>query len=802
MNRVKIRSIRLSQGLFLASIISLALLAAVNIYFSRVIGTAEERYQRILRLQKSFVDVLTIENKVLAGTEHYAILLSAGMDLVQEVEEEAENLRPLLIKEREHVFNTLLKTVGENRQFYLDLRSTLPRLVDDVRYIHIYHLENLKSDLYRGREARLENATPDFQRSATRSAPELDIINAAVQVQNHLLDVISLFYEMQITTGPEAIRDAFQQRMEQFHIAVNRFEDYSLDAQDGLLVEELLLTGNRFKRAFGKLLQNNDRIGILKKKLSDNHQQIDVMFEVAAQRLKTRKLDLQHKLVMIQNMSIALLLTLACWLIYSGFRLSQAFARTVTEAQKIRADLNYRIPDGTGTYLEFDTLFQTLNLLAETADRQVKSLEQMQQDLGRRVQERTAELVHMNTRLKNEIADRIKVDESKKELQNQLIRAKKMEAVGTLAGGVAHDLNNILSGLVTYPELLLLDMEKDSPMYLPLENIRRSGEKAASIVQDLLTLARRGVAPAEVVDFRELVEEYLQSPEFDALKRVHGAIEVTTELAESTGNVRGSRLHLQKAVMNIITNAMEAMPEGGVLSISCRAVYVDTVVKGYDTVQEGDYVCFSVTDTGVGMTPEVTEQIFEPFFTRKKMGRSGTGLGMAVVYSTVKDLGGYIDIDSTPGQGSTITVYYPLSREEAPSLAQPAAGLEDLDGKNRHVLVVDDVEEQRQIASEMLKRLNYTVAAASGGEEAVAYIRDHSVDLVVLDMIMPQGMDGLETFMAMKAVAPEVRVVIASGYSENRRVHRAQSLGAGNYIKKPYSIEVLGKALLEAFGKK
>jgi len=802
MNSVKIRSIRLSQGLFLASIISLALLAAVNIYFSRVIGTAEERYQRVLRLQKSFVDVLTIESNVLAGIDHYAVLLTACMDLVQEVEAEVDTLSPQLIKERENVFNTLLQTVGENRQFYLDLRSTLPRLIEDVRYIHSYHLENLKNNLHRGQKARQENITPDFQRSAIRSAPELDIINAAVQVQDHLLDVISLFYEMQITAVPEPIGDSFQQRMAQFYTAVNRFEDYSLDAQDGLLVEELLLTGNRFKQAFGKLLQNNDRIEILKKKLSDNHHQIDVMFEVAAQNLKNRKLDQQHKLVMIQNLSIAVLLALACWLVYSGLRLSHAFARTVTEAQKIRADLNYRIPDGSGTYLEFDTLFQTLNLLAETADRQVKSLERMQQDLGRRVQERTAELVHMNTRLKNEIADRVKADDSRKELQNQLIRAKKMEAVGTLAGGVAHDLNNILSGIVTYPELLLLDMEKDSPMYLPLENIRRSGEKAASIVQDLLTLARRGVAPSEVVDFRALVEEYLHSPEFDALKRVNGAIEVTTDLAESTGNVRGSRLHLQKAVMNIITNGMEAMPEGGVLSISSRAVYVDTIVKGYDTVQEGDYVCFTVSDSGVGMTPEVTEQIFEPFFTRKKMGRSGTGLGMAVVYSTVKDLGGYIDIDSTPGQGSTFTVYYPLSREEAPSRAEPATGLAELDGDKRHVLVVDDVEEQRQIASEMLKRLNYTVATASGGEAAVAYIREHPIDLVVLDMIMPQGMDGLETFMAMKAVDPELKVIIASGYSESRRVHRAQSLGAGSYIKKPYSIEVLGKALLQALGKK
>lgn len=794
---MKIRSIQVSQRVFLASVIVLSLFTGANIYFNTVIGGAEERYQRILRLQKTFADMLAIETAVLGDGEHYAHLLTADMDLTREIAAEPEYLDTLLLKERDKVFSILLATVSENRTFYADVRHTLPRLIDNVRHIHGYHLENLKMANDRADVGWVQPLTKGFHRSPVSKAPELDIINEAVEVQNCLLDVVAVFYEMQLSVSPDTIEDLFRSRMDKFDDAVNRFEDYSLDAQDGLLVEELLLTGKHFKQAFGKLLQNTGKAKILKKKLSDNQQQVSVMFETAAHQLKSSKQKLQRRFDILQNISIVVLVALCCWLISYGIRLSAAFTRTLHETQKIRSDLTYRIPDNIGGYQEFDTLFQTLNLLAETTDRQVKSLERMQRELGQRVQERTAELVHMNTRLKNEAADRLKADESRKELEAQLIRAKKMEAVGTLAGGVAHDLNNILSGVVTYPELLLLDMRDDDPLYEPLRNIKHSGERAALIVQDLLTLARRGVAVTEVVDIREMVNGYLQSPEFGTLRRANPDVELRYDLAESTGNVIGSRLHLLKAMMNIVINGMEAMPDGGVLTVKTRAVYVDTAVKGYETVQEGDYVCFSVTDTGVGMTTEVTEQIFEPFFTRKQMGRSGTGLGMAVVYGTVKDHGGYIDIDTTPGKGTTISVYFPLTREEH-ALHEPEAELSSLVGTNQHVLIVDDVYEQRQLASAMLQRLNYTVATAAGGEEAVAYVRDNDVDLVLLDMIMPPGMDGLDTFLALKAVAPEVRVIIASGYSENSRVHRARNLGAGTYIKKPYSIEVLGRAVGEA----
>ncbi|MBW1853058.1 MAG: response regulator, partial [Deltaproteobacteria bacterium] len=328
-------------------------------------------------------------------------------------------------------------------------------------------------------------------------------------------------------------------------------------------------------------------------------------------------------------------------------------------------------------------------------------------------------------------------------LQSQLEQASKMEAIGTLAGGVAHDLNNILGGLVSYPELLLLQLPEDSPLRKSILTIQKSGEKAAAVVQDLLTLARRGVVATEVVNVNDVISEYLLSPEHENLLSYHSGIHLETRLAADTLNISGSSTHLSKTVMNLISNAAEAMPEGGELSISTENRHIDRPIGTYDNVKEGDYVVLTVSDTGTGISPDDIGKIFEPFYTKKKMGRSGTGLGMAVVWGTVKDHNGYIDVQSTEGQGTTFTLYFPVTRKK---LAEDESSLtiESYSGNGESILIVDDVEEQRKIASGMLKELGYSVLSVSSGEEAVEYMKTNKVVLLVLDMIMDPGMDGLK----------------------------------------------------------
>ena len=381
-----------------------------------------------------------------------------------------------------------------------------------------------------------------------------------------------------------------------------------------------------------------------------------------------------------------------------------------------------------------------------------------------------------------------------KKLQAQLQRAQKMEAIGTLAGGVAHDLNNILAGLVSYPELLLMDLPEDSPLRKPISTIQRSGEKAAAIVQDLLTLARRGVAITEVVNLNNIISDYLKSPEYEKLQSFYPNVKVKMDLETNLINIVGSPVHLSKSIMNLVSNAAEAMGEGGEILISTENRYIDKPIRGYDNVKEGDYIALTVSDTGVGISPEDIEKIFEPFYTKKKMGRSGTGLGMAVVWGTVKDHKGYINVQSVEGKGTIFTLYFPITRKEIDE-DKSLVSIEDYMGKEESILVVDDVEEQREIASQILKKLGYSVTSVSSGEEAVDYMRNNSADLLILDMIMDPGIDGLGTYKKILELHPGQKAIIASGFSETERVKEAQRLGAGAYVKKPYIFEKIGLAV-------
>jgi signal transduction histidine kinase/ActR/RegA family two-component response regulator len=378
-------------------------------------------------------------------------------------------------------------------------------------------------------------------------------------------------------------------------------------------------------------------------------------------------------------------------------------------------------------------------------------------------------------------------------LAAQLKQAQKMEAIGTLAGGVAHDLNNILSGLVGYPDILLMDLPPESPHRKAVTIIKNSGQKAAAIVQDMLTLARRGVDQREPLELNAIIQEFLASPENAQIQQWYPAVEYRVDLSSEPLVLSGSRIHLAKTIMNLVANAAEAMPEGGVLHLTTR--FEDQLQAPVTTAKPGEfgYAVFTVSDTGIGIAPEDRERIFEPFYTRKVMGRSGTGLGMAVVWGTITDHEGQIQVESQVDQGTRFIIQLPLSGEAAPELEHQIKHLPA--GAGERILVVDDEEAQRLLAEELLSRLGYRVRLADGGEAALELMADQAFDLVILDMIMPGGMDGLDTYQAIRAERPAQKAIIVSGYSESERVKAAQLLGAGTYLRKPYTVEKLATAI-------
>jgi CheY-like chemotaxis protein len=325
--------------------------------------------------------------------------------------------------------------------------------------------------------------------------------------------------------------------------------------------------------------------------------------------------------------------------------------------------------------------------------------------------------------------------------------------------------------------------------------MKKSGQKAASIVQDLLTLARRGAVAKKPVNLNKIIKDYLGSPEFEKLNNFHPQIKINSNLESDLFNIQGSEIHLTKTIMNLVSNAAESMPSGGVIELTTSNQHLEQTVKGYDKlIPPGNYVTFKISDQGVGIPRNRLKKIFEPFYTHKTLGRSGTGLGMAVVWGTVIDHNGYIVINSSTKKGTIFELFFPPSIEKQ-IRKKSNLKLSDYKGNRERILVVDDIEEQREIASSILTKLGYRVNTVASGEEALEYLKTNHPDMVILDMIMHPGIDGLDTYINILKLKPGLKTIITSGYSETTRVKKALKMGVGSYIRKPYTMETLGLAV-------
>ena len=400
-----------------------------------------------------------------------------------------------------------------------------------------------------------------------------------------------------------------------------------------------------------------------------------------------------------------------------------------------------------------------------------------------------------------DVTARKRAEEEKQILEERLTRSEKMESLGLLAGGVAHDLNNVLGIVVGYSEMVLDAIDEKSPLRKDLTTIFDGGQRAAAIVDDLLTLARRGVVGKKVLNLNKLIADFKKSPQWSKLLTYHPSVKIQIELEQDLLNIAASSIHLEKTLYNLVSNASEAMTKGGNININTRNQYIDKPIHGYDTILEGDYVVLSVSDEGDGISEIDLKRIFEPFYTKKIMGRSGTGLGLSVVWGTVKDHQGYIDVHSEEGKGTTFTLYFLITREDIENEAL-AVSMSEYLGNGQTLLIVDDVKDQRDLAARLLTSLNYKVSSVSSGEEAIKYLKDHQPDLIVLDMIMDPGMDGLDTYKSVLEINPKQKAIIVSGFSESDRVKEAKTLGAGAYIKKPYIKEKLGLAVKKELARK
>ncbi len=383
---------------------------------------------------------------------------------------------------------------------------------------------------------------------------------------------------------------------------------------------------------------------------------------------------------------------------------------------------------------------------------------------------------------------------SRATMETQLQRARKMEAIGLLAGGVAHDLNNILSGIVSYPDLMLMQLPPDSKLRKPVLAIQESGQRAAAVVADLLTVARGVSSERRTCSLSQLAGEYLASPEHEALLARHPGVAVATEFAADLWPLSCSPVHLKKSLMNLTTNAAEAIAHNGQITIRTRNETLDPAEARQLSIEPGCYVVLEIADSGSGIAQADIEHIFEPFYTKKVMGRSGTGLGLAVVWNTIQDHHGAVTVASSD-RGTAFTLRFPAAATESPLPAEIETEEATPRGHGETILIVDDEPLQRDVAGQMLESLGYQTIAVASGEEAVEHLQGHRADLVLLDMLMGVGINGRKTYEQIIRLHPGQKALIVSGFSESDEVQEALRLGVSGYLQKPYGLKNLGKAV-------
>ena len=406
------------------------------------------------------------------------------------------------------------------------------------------------------------------------------------------------------------------------------------------------------------------------------------------------------------------------------------------------------------------------------------------------VAERTAQLLQKNRELSEEIEERKRAEKERAELESKFQHAQKMEAIGTLAGGVAHDFNNLLMAIQGNTSLMLMKMRSDNQCFEKLKNIEQYVARGSELTRQLLGFARRGKYHTNATNLNLLVSECST-----LFGRTNKKVAIRLELEERPWVVKIDRGQIEQVLLNLFVNAWQAMPGGGFLTIITANVTVDESKFKEPEMKPGRYVKTSVVDEGIGMDDNTMQRIFDPFFTTKEMSR-GTGMGLASAYGIIQNHGGFFEVESKVGAGSTLSFYLPASMGSAHQESHPPPG-KVMKGSET-IMIIDDEDIVVNVTSEMLTTLGYQVLEAMDGYKAVAMYAEQKEDisLVILDLVMP-GMSGSKTFDLLKKENPGVKVLLSSGYSLSEEASGIMEKGCGGFIQKPYDIIKLSQKIKE-----
>ena len=880
------RSIRKRLYLILALLTAIISIMVVNYLAQKKVKKCEQTHSRILKLENKWAHIIAQEARFLAGE-------TGPGDLPERLEQvdssciECHTRKVRLIQKRIQLVKKIAVNKDNTVRITRDVSTLLDELTDSVDYIHEHHIATLKNLLKRNKVREESDFNgKSFRRSSTRSAPELDIIRQAVAIQHCLTGLAGVFYSLNTASSPLDLHDEFRRNINGFYRAVNTFEDFSLDAQDGLLAEELLESGRTFESLFTSLIKLKKEQADLHAALQDNHKEMDAAVSRAKKIIYIRRDQLKKQISLLERGSFFLIALLVFLIVRKTREIMRSLSGIVAETEKIQRDLSYRITENPAVDIEFLGVFRALNRMTEYIDRQTRKLHEEIQARTRVQRELVAEKERLavtlrsitdgvittdlqgNITLMNRTAEKL-TGWSQKEargrplsrifniinkktgkpcgspvrkvlaaghavdisnhailiakdgirrniahsaapildpddniigvvlvfrditaelkMEEEALRAEKLKSIGVLAGGIAHDFNNILAAILGNISLSTYLLNPDSKPYHLLQAAEKACIRAKGLAQQLLTFAKGGEPVRQTASIAEVI---MDSADF-VLRGSKAACHY--DIPPDLWPVDIDTGQISQVIQNLILNACDAMPEGGDIYITCSNI--DNIAKeSFLDLPRARYVKITIRDTGAGIPGDIIDKIFDPYFTTKD---KGSGLGLAISHSIIDKHNGHISVQSTPGKGTTFTIYLPAA---AGQHKETKPGGNGLAGGSGRILVMDDEEAVLDVARQMLTHLGYDVILVKDGTEAVKHYRElhgteKAVDAVIMDVTIPGGMGAREAVAEILAIDPEAKVIVSSGYSTDPIMAHFREYGFCAALAKPFDLSELGRTL-------
>ena len=881
-----LRSIRTKLYLIFALITAILAIMVVNYLAQKKVRQWERIHAHIINFENQWAHIIAQETRFFAGEADDSDLISRLKQLDNSCSE-CHDRRVDLIEKRMELVVEMVVIKDNTVRMARDVSRILGQLTESVSYIHEHHIATLKNLLKRNKgweESDFDGKS--FRRSATHSAPQLDIINQAVVIQHYLTLLSGNFYSLHTAPSLLDIQDEFRRNIDSFYAAVNTFEDFSLDAQDGLLTEELLEGGRTFEKLFSSLLSLKKEQVDLYNALRANYKAMDAAVSKAKAIIQAKRLRLKKQIISMERASFFLIALLVLMIIQRSREIIRSLNEIVSVTEKIQRDLSYRIEIDSSIDIEFQGVFQALNRMTENIHRQARKLHEEIQARIRAEQELTAEKERLavtlrsigdgvittdlqgNITLLNRVAEELtgwSQDEAlgrpltevfniinekigqpcdnpvrqvleyghtadldnntvliardgtrrniadsaapildphseiigivlvfrditaELKMEEEALRAEKLQSIGVLAGGIAHDFNNILAAILGNINLSSHLLEPESKPYRLLKAAEKACIRARDLARQLLTFAKGGEPVRQTACIADVIRD---SAEFVLRgSKVACHYDIPGDLWPvdiDTGQI-------SQVIQNLILNAIHAMPQGGDIHISCANID-DITRESILHLPRVKYVKITIKDTGTGIPEEFLDKIFDPYFTTKQQG---SGLGLAISHSIITKHNGHISVQSVQGKGTTFTIYLPAATRQEGQAEKEDDGLH---GGSGRIMVMDDEEMLLEVAGQMLTHLGYDVILVRDGAEAVKKYKelhgtDRAVDAVIMDITIPGGMGAKEAVVEILAIDPDAKIIVTSGYSNDPIMARFREYGFCAAIAKPFDLSELGRTI-------